>query len=557
MKCGLRGLTDTLISSSTKKKLSNRPTPNPPIQTSAPPSPSQDVLANKPTQWGGCAPLSPKIPVDSKHSERPQGLESKPTQWVYFVGIGGQGMSSLAEVLLARGVAVQGSDLRLSERTQQLQAMGAVVHQGHHASHVIDAACVVVSSAIPSDNVEVQAAHKAKIPVVTRGKMLANLMDRCRSIAVTGSHGKSTTTGLIGYVLRHAGLNPTVILGGALRAFCLPHLVTSLEVSSLPKPLEAKGRSPPRSGWGVVEADESDGSFLHLHPEIVVLTHVDREHVDYWHGGVKHLQRALVEFANGLPKHGFLVGCWDIAAVREVMEQVQCRWISYGLGEGAHYRATHVQQQGLRLSFNVWQQREKTPRELGQIHLPLAGQHNVCNALAAIATADVLQVPFEKTQAALAQFPGVLRRLNVMGEADGVTVMDDYAHHPTEIRATLQAVRSAFPKRRIVALFQPHRHSRTKALLSDFAACFGHADIVLITDTYGAGEALQGVSAAHMAAAVRCQGHPQVHYAGDVQALQRQAVDLRQAGDVLLTLGAGHCMFLLAQALRDVKPVRH
>ncbi|MEM7494830.1 MAG: UDP-N-acetylmuramate--L-alanine ligase [Myxococcota bacterium] len=617
-----------------------------------------------PSSWRTPKPLARRPPQNVLASK------SKPPQWVHFVGIGGCGMSSLAEALLSRGVAVQGSDLRLSERARRLREQGAVVHQGHCADHVTGAGLVVVSSAIPADNVEVRAARESNIPVVTRGKMLADFVHDRRVVAVTGSHGKSTTTGLIGAVLRHAGLNPLVILGGALKGFAAhPSVDTDMtgggpqdlvicrdainrvsttveddqnetgrrggphegsknfageERAATPPPaqnaLASKGAQP-STQWGVVEADESDGSFLHLGPEVVVLTHVDREHVDYWHGGVRHLQQALVDFVNRLPKHGVLIGCWDVPAVREVMEQTRCRRISYGLGEGADYRATHVEQSGLRTSFVVHapplchpehlfchperslslsfpRKRESTwtpasagvtkeaqhgevlfspqscslrshtlrgplPRQARQddrkgtqsprVHVRLAGRHNVCNALAAIAVADIAGVPFDRVRKALAEFPGVARRLSVMGEANEVTVIDDYAHHPTEVRATLQAVRGAFPEQRVIALFQPHRHSRTKALLHDFAACFDDADIVLITDTDGAGETPQGVSAADMAAALQRQGHPHARYVGDMRALQRQALELARAHDVLLTLGAGYSVSLLAKALRDAQ----
>ena len=455
----------------------------------------------------------------------------KPT--LHFVGIGGSGMSCLAEVFLRLGVRVQGSDIQLSQRTADLQSQGAHIKQGHHADNIEGATAVVVSAAVPANNPEVQAAAAHHLPVVSRGSLLAQLMRFQHGIAVAGTHGKSTTTGLVGSVLQHTGLDPSVLVGGRVN-----HLGSHARVG--------------KGTFLVAEADESDGSFLQLRPSIAVLTNIDHEHLERWQADVCRLQDACVQFADTLPFYGTLVACWDCRLVRGVLRRTKSRWLSYGLDTQAHYFATQIEQQGLHTFFTVC----KGQQTLGRVHVRLAGEHNVRNALAAIVVGDLLQIPFERVCQALTEFVGIARRFSVVGQAAGVTVVDDYGHHPTAIRAVLQTAARVFEGKRLVVLFQPHRYSRTQALMQEFAACLQQADVLLLTDIYAASESNSVVHARDLLHAVQEQGHSQASYVGDVASAIAHLLPILQPGDVLLTLGAGSIASCAEQVLQQLQARR-
>ena len=436
---------------------------------------------------------------------------------VHFVGIGGIGMSGIAEVLLDLGFAVSGSDAKVSDTTRRLTDKGAVVHLGHAAEHADRADVVVVSSAVRADNPEVARARALGVPVIPRAEMLAELMRLKHGVAVAGSHGKTTTTSLVAAILNEGGLDPTVIIGG--------------KVNQL--------GSNAQTGRGetlVAEADESDGSFLRLTPTIAVVTNLDLEHVDHYTGGLEQLKDAFLTFINKVPFYGLAVLCIDADNVQALLPRVDRRHVTYGRSRQADWQAEDVVHSGLTSTFLV----KHRGTERGRVTLNLVGAHNVLNALAAIAVADELGIAFEASTRALQAFGGVQRRFTHKGECGGVIVVDDYGHHPAEIRATLAAARGAYPDRRILVLFQPHRYSRTASLLEEFARAFNDADSVLVAPVYGAGEApIEGADATHLAALARSHGHRDVSavdsLAAGVAALTTQV----RAGDLVLTLGAG------------------
>ncbi|HEX2568408.1 MAG TPA: UDP-N-acetylmuramate--L-alanine ligase [Polyangia bacterium] len=441
---------------------------------------------------------------------------------IHFVGIGGIGMSGIAEVLLNLGYRVTGSDLKPSDITERLQALGGRVAIGHAAEHVGAADVVVVSSAVRPTNPEVLEARRRGIPVIPRAEMLGELMRMKYGVAVAGSHGKTTTTSLVATVLAHAGLDPTAVIGGKLNSL----------------------GSNARLGQGeflVAEADESDGSFLRLTPTVAVVTNIDPEHLDHF-GTVEALERAFLDFINKVPFYGLAVLCLDHPRVRALVTgtaggQVEKRLVTYGLGAEADYRATDVRFDGLRSHFTA----VARGRVLGEVTLAMPGLHNVQNALAVLAVAEFLGVRFEVFREALAQFQGVGRRFTVRGEVAGVMVIDDYGHHPAEIRATLAAARSgiAAAGRRVVVAFQPHRYTRTRDLLQEFAAAFDEAEVVVLTDIYAAGEEpIPGVTGETLAEAVRGHGHPEVRYVRRAEVGAALGPLLRR-GDLLITLGAG------------------
>jgi UDP-N-acetylmuramate--alanine ligase len=437
-------------------------------------------------------------------------------QHLHLVGIGGSGMSGIAEILLNLGYRVSGSDLRRNEAVERLEGLGAKVFIGHRAEHVEGAHVLVYSSAVAPDNVEVQAARRRGIPVIPRAEMLAELMRLKYGIAVAGTHGKTTTTSMIGAVLAEGRLDPTIIVGGRL--------------SSL------GGNA--RLGQGeflVAEADESDGSFLRLSPTIAVVTTIDAEHLDYW-GSLEAIREGFLAFINKVPFYGSAVLCVDQPDVQALIPRVDRRVVSYGLESAAHVTARRVILSGLSSRFQVVAGGEV----LGECALHVPGRHNVLNALAAIAVALDLDVPFEAVQKALAGFSGVQRRFQVRGRAGGVTVVDDYGHHPTEIRATLAAARAGFD-RRIVTVFQPHRYTRTQHLRQEFATAFAEADVLLVMDIYPAAERpIPGVTAEDLTEAIRAQGHPDVAWVGgDKDQVVERLVQTVQPGDLVLTLGAG------------------
>jgi UDP-N-acetylmuramate--alanine ligase len=437
----------------------------------------------------------------------------KKIQHIHFVGIGGAGMSGIAEVLVNLGYQVSGSDLKATPVTDRLKRLGVRIAIGHRPPNVEGAHVVVTSTAVSSQNPEVMAARTQGIPVIPRIEMLAEIARLKYTIAIGGTHGKTTTTSMIASVLQAGGLDPTVVVGGRLK-----HLDSGARLG--------KGE------YLVAEADESDGSFLKLSPALAVITNIDNDHLDYY-GTFDKIADAFVQYANHVPFYGCVIVCFDDPHVRAHLARISRRVVTYGLDASARLQAQNLHTDG-GASFDA----VEDGKVLGRIQLQVPGRHNVLNALAAVATGLELGIPFAKIAEGLAAFDGVGRRLELKGERNGITVIDDYGHHPTEIRATLSALRDRYPKRRLVALFQPHRFTRTQALWSEFAHAFEKADRVFIMDIYPAGEeAIPGVTSDLIVKAMKTI-HPQasgVPKPFSVEALQQEL----SHGDVLLTLGAG------------------
>jgi UDP-N-acetylmuramate--alanine ligase len=447
-------------------------------------------------------------------------------QQVHFVGIGGSGMSGLAEVILTLGYRVTGSDARRGEAVERLERLGAKVFVGHQASQIEGAQVVVYSSAIARDNPELQAARQRGVPVIPRAEMLAELMRVKQGIAIAGTHGKTTTTSMVGAVLAEAGFDPTLVVGGRVAA------------------LGANARLG-QGDFLVAEADESDGSFLRLTPTIAVVTTIDAEHLDYYRD-LAAIRETFLAFINKVPFYGVAVLCADQPEIQALLPRVEKRAVTYGLAGPADLVAASVRLSGLTARFEVLQRGES----LGELTLQVPGTHNVANALAATAVGLELDVPFAVVQRALAGFTGVQRRFQVKGEAGGVLVVDDYGHHPAEIRATLAAARRGFARRRVV-VFQPHRYTRTLHLHHEFLSAFDDADVLLITDIYPAGEpAIPGVHARTLAEAIAARGLPAARYVSDRAELCEQVLDSVRPGDVVLTLGAGDIGGLADQILQ-------
>jgi UDP-N-acetylmuramate--alanine ligase len=444
------------------------------------------------------------------------------TECIHFVGIGGVGMAGIAEVLISLGYRVQGSDLKLGAATERLVGLGAVVYQGHDAAQLGDTDVVVVSSAISKDNPEIVAAHERRIPVVQRAQMLAELMRFRYGIAVAGTHGKTTTTSLVTSVLAEGGLDPTFVIGGRLAS------------------ADANARLG-ESKYLVAEADESDASFLHLQPMIAVVTNIDADHLGNYGDDFGRLKQAFLEFLHNLPFYGLAVLCSDDDNTREMIPDVGRRVVSYGFGERADVRVVDFQQHGLATEFGV-QIRDEPGVERYRLNLP--GRHNVLNALAAIAVAAELGIEREAVRRALASFSGIERRLQVQGSirrgAGQVTFVDDYGHHPREIAATIAAAKSAWPGRRLVVVFQPHRYTRTRDLLDDFAQVLAGADALVLTSVYAAGEEpIAGADAKSLARAVRARGAVEPVFIEDLAELPTVLANIVEPNDVVLTLGAG------------------
>jgi UDP-N-acetylmuramate--alanine ligase len=434
---------------------------------------------------------------------------------IHFVGIGGIGMSGIAEVLLAHGFAVTGSDLAPGENTRRLEGLGASIHIGHRAEHVSGADVVVFSSAVRPDNPELVAARKALIPVIPRAEMLAELMRLQDGIAIAGSHGKTTTTSLVATVLRAAALDPTVVIGGQLNGL-------------------GSGATRGHGKFLVAEADESDGSFLHLTPVVSVITNIDPEHLDFYKTH-EALKDAFVAFANKVPFYGLVIACLDHPEVQSILPRIEKRVTTYGLSTQADYSAKQLQSVGLSSRFTLVQR----GHTVGEFEVGMPGVHNVQNALATIAVADELGIEHAVTQRALATFGGVQRRFTVRGEVAGVTVVDDYGHHPAEVRTTLEGAQRAYG-RRIVVAFQPHRYTRTQLLFDDLARAFNGADMLFVTDVYAAGEApIAGADSAHLVEAIATHGHRDVAYVADRASLVAAMLPRLREGDVVITLGAG------------------
>lgn len=434
---------------------------------------------------------------------------------VHFIGVGGIGMSGLAEILRSLDFDVSGSDLKEGETTQRLRRLGVSVYIGHRAENVSGADVVVYSSAVAGSNPEVVEARAQGIAVITRGEMLAELMRLKYAVAIAGSHGKTTTTSLVATVLRSAGLDPTVVVGGRMAAL----------------------GSNARLGAGellVAEADESDGSFLKLTPTIAVVTNIDPEHLDFY-GTHHNLKEAFLSFVERIPFYGLAVLCLDHPDVQDLLPRVRHRHVTYGLSPQADYAAAEISYHGLETHFLVL----RRGKPLGRFAVRMPGQHNVLNCLAAIAVADELEVPLDVCNEALATFHGVARRFTVTAQVGGIALVDDYGHHPAEVVATLEAARKAYSGRVLVA-FQPHRFTRTQLLFDDFTRAFNRADRVLLADIYAAGEPpIEGVSSAALCDALRSHGHHNASYVADRDDLIAELAAEARPGDVVIALGAG------------------
>jgi UDP-N-acetylmuramate--alanine ligase len=436
---------------------------------------------------------------------------------VHFVGVGGIGMSGIAEVLLNLGYPVSGSDLAASDTTRRLASLGATILVGHDPSHVGESVdVVVISSAVKMSNPEVVRARELGIPVIPRAEMLAELMRMKLGVAVAGSHGKTTTTSFIAEIVARADLDPTVVIGGRLRAL----------------------GSNARIGQGrllVVEADESDGSFLLLSPTIAVVTNIDPEHLDHFRT-IEALEQAFVEFVNRVPFYGRAILCLDHPRVRALLPLVRKPFVTYGTSADADWVASDVAVDGLETSFEV----RHGDEHHGRVRLRLPGRHYAANALAAVVAANELGVPFATVQQALAEFGGIDRRFEVLGDAANILVVDDYGHHPEEVRATLRAAREGFRDRRLVVVFQPHRFTRTRDLFDDFLTAFDDAEQLFLTDIYAAGEErIEGVSGDALYQALKRRGHLDVQFRAARDALTDAVFGALRPSDLLLVLGAG------------------
>lgn len=441
---------------------------------------------------------------------------------IHFIGIGGTGMSGIAEVLLNLGYQVSGSDLGDNAATRRLAGLGAVIHRGHEAGHVEGAEVVVVSTAINRANIEVDAALKQKIPVISRAEMLAELMRFRYGIAVAGTHGKTTTTSLAASVLAEAGLDPTFVIGGRLNS-----AGTNAQLG--------------RGSFLVAEADESDASFLHLQPMIAVVTNIDRDHMETYEGSFDRLKQTFVEFLHHVPFYGLAVLCIEDAGVRDILPEISKPVRTYGFGAEADFRATEIRQDGLRSVFKVV--RRGHDRDF-EVSLNLPGRHNILNALSVIAIADELGVDDAVIQRGLSQFKGVGRRFQVNADLPWgdktVTCVDDYGHHPREIEATLDSARQAYPGRRLVMVFQPHRYTRTRDLFEDFVEILSRADVLVLTEVYAAGEKpIGGADGRSLSRAIRVRGQIEPVFIAEVTELSGVLPGLLEPGDVVLTLGAG------------------
>ena len=440
-------------------------------------------------------------------------------------------MSGIAEVLLTQGYRVTGSDLASSDVTLRLETLGGTIFIGHDESHVNGAQVVVVSSAVQDSNPEVVAAKTNLVPVIPRAEMLAELMRLKFGVAIAGAHGKTTTTSLVASVLAHAGLDPTFVVGGKVNA-----MGTHARLG--------------RSDLLIAEADESDGSFLRLSPSIAVVTNVDREHLDYY-GSMDRMEAAFLEFVNNVPFYGAAVLCADDVRLRAMLPQMGKRYVTYGIhpSSDAHvpdFQATEITVQRGVTDFRARRQ----GKDLGPFRLNVPGVHNVSNALAAMAVAWELDVPLDLIRTGMAAFSGVERRFHVRGENNGIVVVDDYGHHPTEIRLTLATVKTVWPGR-LVVIFQPHRYSRTRDLLDDFAHAFDQADALYVTPVYAAGESpVTGVSGETLVERIRTAGHPEVHWMEKPDGAVSRLIPELQPGDRVLTLGAGDVWKLGVELLR-------
>jgi UDP-N-acetylmuramate--alanine ligase len=437
---------------------------------------------------------------------------------IHFVGAGGVGMSGLAEILLlSTPLTISGCDRERGENTDRLAGLGAKILSGHDPAHLSDVDLVVISSAVDDSNPEVAAARERGIPVIRRAQMLGQIMRLKQGIAIAGTHGKTTTTSLVGMVLTEAGFDPTIVVGGRVRI-----LGTNARLG--------------RGDFLIAEADEYDRSFLELTPDVAVITNVEADHLDCYRD-LSDIIDAFVLFANRVPFYGAVIACLDDPGVGAVLPRVEKRVVTYGESPQAHLRARNIALEASGTRFEAW---DSEAGLLGEVHLPLPGRHNVANALAAIAVGRELLVPFPEIARALAGFTGVVRRFEKKGERGGVLVVDDYAHHPTELSATLSAARQVYPERRLVALFQPHLYSRTRDFAADFGRALLGADVAIVTDVYPSREKpLPGVTGQLVVQAAKEAGHRNLVYIADKKKVSERLERLLKPGDLLLTMGAG------------------
>lgn len=454
---------------------------------------------------------------------------------IHFIGIGGIGMSGIAEILLDQGFSVTGSDKQLSEITERLEKLGAKIYEGHSPEHIEpDVDVVVYSSAVKMDNPEVQEAIRRKIPLIRRAEMLAELMRLKYGIGIAGTHGKTTTTSMVGLILIEGGFDPTVIVGGVLRDL---------------------GGTNARLGHGnfiVVEADEFDRSFLQLTPTIAVITTLEPEHLDCY-GSVEELKNAFIDFANKVPFYGFVVLCLDEPMIQDIMPKIKKKIVTYGLNAQADVQAIDPEFSGRKASYTLIYK----GKDYGRINLQVPGIHNIKNSLAGIAVGMELGIEFEKIKKAVERFRGVYRRFEIRAEVNGIIVVDDYAHHPTEIRAVLQAAKDGW-KRRVVAVFQPHLYSRTRDFYLDFGRSFFNADVCVLTDVYPAREEpIEGVSGKLIADAARDFGHKDVHYVPNKMGLADYVLGLVKSGDMVIFMGAGDITKICGEFIKKLESLKN
>lgn len=448
----------------------------------------------------------------------------------HFVGIGGNGMAPVAEILLARGARVTGSDMSQTDLTRRLSELGARVFVGHRTDQVGDVDAVIVSTAITPDNPELVEAIRRKIPVVHRGEALAGIMQDFRGVAVTGSHGKTTTTSMIAHVLMHGGLDPTCVVGGKVPGF-------------------GGNARVGKKAFFVAEGDESDGSFLKMTPEVAVVTNIDQEHLDFYRT-FDQLKDAFRRFLESVPAKGLAVACLDDPELSKMLPSLKIPLMTYGFVPEADVVGFNVSPEGLSTTFSVRMRTE----DLGVFTLNVPGLHNVSNALAAIAVARHFGLDPESTRDALFRFRGVGRRFTDVGEEGGIRIIDDYGHHPTEISVTLAAARQAYPDRRLVVAFQPHRFSRTRDLLPKFAAAFRLADVLVMGEIYGAGELpIEGITGERLFREVRAGFGNEAFFAPDQKEMASTLMMILKSGDLLMTMGAGDVTHLGGEVLSRLK----
>ena len=449
---------------------------------------------------------------------------------IHFVGIGGIGMSGIAELLLNLGYKVSGSDLKASDITERLQNLGGTIFEGHQADQIRGADVIVTSSAVKTDNPEVLAAEHASIPVIPRAEMLAELMRLKYSIAIAGAHGKTTTTSIVASVLASGGLDPTIVIGGKLKG------IGSNAVLG-------------QGDYIVAEADESDGSFLKYSPAIAVVTNIDREHLDFY-ADMDAIKSVFLSFIDRIPFYGLAILCLDNEPIQDLIPQIKKRYTTYGMSTQADFQIRDVEFAKRQSRFTVINRGQK----LGRITLNLPGLHNVYNATASIAVGIELDVPFAAIKGALETLEGVQRRMEIKGEAGGITVVDDYGHHPTEIKTTLDALQKCWPDKRKVVVFQPHRYSRTQALFDDFTRAFYQSDVLFVLPIYAASEPeIEGVTGQLLCEGIQAHGHKEAFFAGGIKdAVTRLKKDLK-SGDILLTLGAGDVWKVGERVLQELK----